>query len=153
MGCAKINNLKVRSELTSYEVSGDSLNINAGNLKEEITSTKQVSQNLLSKTVEMKLPMPFRTQHEQMDDGVFYVYSFVDSTYIIVFEGAMMYFDIDNYNPEKVYYINERKVSVGVNNNKYWRRDVIGRVRIYYNNVSSDKKTLYDNILDSIIVK
>jgi hypothetical protein len=53
MGCAKINNLKVRSELTSYEVSGDSLNINAGNLKEEITSTKQVSQNLLSKTVEM----------------------------------------------------------------------------------------------------
>lgn len=153
IGCAKINNLKVRPVLSSYDVGSDSLRINDRNFNEEVASTKHVSQMLLSKTVEMSLPMPFRTQNEKIDEGVFYVYSFVDSTYIIVFEGAMMYFDIDDYIPDKVYYINERVVAVGVKNDKYWRRDVTGRVRVYYNNVSFNKKSFYDDILDSIIVK
>jgi hypothetical protein len=46
---------------------------------------------------------------------------------------------------------NQRKISVGFENNKFWRKDVYGGgVRIYYDNVSSKNKSIYDKVLDEI---
>lgn len=49
----------------------------------------------------MRLPIPFHTQKENYEEGIFYVYSFVDSAYIIVFQGALMEFPIDQYRAKK----------------------------------------------------
>ena len=62
----------------------------------------QEHQKLLSKEVTMKLPKPFHRQKENYEEGVIYFYHFVDSAYIIVFQGSMMEFAIDKYQNKMV---------------------------------------------------
>jgi hypothetical protein len=119
-------------------------------IKKENISFKLERQKLLSKEVEMQLPIPFHTQKDNYEEGVIYFYSFIDSAYIIVFQGAMMEFPIDKYQAQKTEVKNQKKISVGVENNKFWRKDVFEGVRIYYNNVPANNKGIYDKILDEI---
>ena len=107
-------------------------------------------QKLLSKEVEMQLPIPFHTQKDNYEEGVIYFYSFIDSAYIIVFQGTMMEFPIDKYHAQKTEVKNQKKISVGVENNKFWRKDVFEGVRIYYDNVPAKNKRIYDKVLDEI---
>jgi len=120
-----------------------------------IIKTKNVSfklerQKLLSKEIEMQLPVPFHTQKDNYEEGVIYFYSFIDSAYIIVFQGAMMEFPIDKYQAQRTEVKNQKKISVGVENNKFWRKDVFDGVRIYYDNVPAKNKRIYDKVLDEI---
>ena len=69
----------------------------------------QEHQKLLSKEVTMKLPKPFHRQKENYEEGVIYFYHFVDSAYIIVFQGSMVEFSIDKYQSKMV----ERKGGYG----------------------------------------
>ena len=62
----------------------------------------QEHQKLLSKEVTIKLPKPFHRQKENYEEGVVYFYHFVDSAYIIVFQGSMMEFSIDKYQNKMV---------------------------------------------------
>ncbi|OFY13445.1 MAG: hypothetical protein A2X11_12090 [Bacteroidetes bacterium GWE2_42_24] len=119
-------------------------------LKKENVTVKLECQQLLSKKVEMRLPVPFRVQKDNYEEGVIYFYSFVDSAYIIVLQGTMMELLVDKYNPQKIEMRNKRKISVGFENNKFWRKDVFEGVRIYYDNVSLKNKRLYDEVLDKI---
>lgn len=99
----------------------------------------------------MKLPKPFHRQKENYEEGVIYFYHFVDSAYIIVFQGSMMEFSIDKYQNKMVERKGERKTSVGVENNRYWRKDVYSDgVRVYYDNVPKRNKAVYDKVLDEI---
>ena len=111
----------------------------------------QEHQKLLSKEVTMKLPKPFHRQKENYEEGVIYFYHFVDSAYIIVFQGSMVEFSIDKYQSKMVERKGERKTSVGVENNRYWRKDVYSDgVRVYYDDVPKRNKAVYDKVLDEI---
>lgn len=119
-------------------------------IKQEKVTFQTECQKLLSKKFELKLPVPFHSQKDNYEEGVIYLYSFVDSAYIIVFQGSMVEFPIDKYQTQKTEIKNQRKISVGVENNKFWRKDVLEGIRIYYDNVSSKNKEIYDKILDEI---
>lgn len=119
-------------------------------LKKEKVTFKLEHQQLLSKDVEMQLPVPFYFQKDNYEEGVIFFYSFVDSAFIIVFQGAMLELPIDRYKPQKTEIKNQRKISTGFENNKFWRKDIYKGVRIYYDNVSSKNKNLYDKVLDEI---
>jgi len=119
-------------------------------LKNENVTYKLDSQLLLSKKVEMQLPMPFHIQKDNYEEGVVYFYSFVDSAIIIILQGSMVELPIDKYKPQKSKIRNHRKISVGCENNKFWRKDVYKGVNIYYDNVSSSNKRVYDKILNEI---
>lgn len=107
-------------------------------------------QVLLSKEYKLRIPAPFHLQKDNYEEGVIYFYSFVDSVYIIVFQGSLMEFAMDNYSPLKTEIIEDRRSSFGINNDRYWRKDVIGTVRVYYNNATIKNKDLYDAILNNI---
>jgi hypothetical protein len=118
--------------------------------KNKKNAYKLDSQLLLSKKVEMQLPMPFHVQKDNYEEGVIYFYSFIDSAVVIVLQGSMVELPIDKYEPQKSKIKNQKKISVGFKNNKFWRKDVYKGVKIYYDNVSSHNKRLYDKILNDI---
>jgi hypothetical protein len=62
----------------------------------------------------------------------------------------MMEFTIDGYQTQKTEFKNQRKTSVGVENNKFWRKDVLEGIRIYYDNVPPKNKEMYDKVWDEI---
>lgn len=119
-------------------------------IKKENVSFKLERQKLLSKEVEMQLPVPFHIQKCNYEEGVIYCYSFIDSAYVIVLQGTMMEFPIDKYPAQKTEVKNQKKTSVGIENNRFWRKDVFEGVRIYYGNVPARNKRIYDKILDRI---
>lgn len=121
-------------------------------IKNENIFFKLERQKLLSKEVEMQLPTPFHTQKDNYEEGVIYFYSFVDSAYIIVTQGSLMEFPIDKYHAKKTKEKNKKKISVGIENNKFWRKDVFEGIRIYYDNVPKKNKKIYDKVLDGIKV-
>ena len=70
---------------------------------------------------------------------------------VIVFQGSMVEFSIDKYQSKMVERKGERKTSVGVENNRYWRKDVYSDgVRVYYDHVPKRNKAVYDKVLDEI---
>jgi hypothetical protein len=117
--------------------------------KDNITF-KLERQKLLSKEFEIKLPVPFHTQKDNYEEGVIYFYSFVDSAYIVVLQGSMVEFTMDKYKVQKTEIQNQKKISVGFENDKFWREDVFEGVRIYYDNVTTKNKKVYDKILDEV---
>lgn len=122
-------------------------------IKNENIFFKLERQKLLSKEVEMQLPTPFHTQKDNYEEGVIYFYSFVDSAYIIVTQGSLMEFPIDKYHAKKTQEKNQKKIFVGIENNKFWRKDVFEGIRIYYGNVPKRNKGIYDKVLDGIKVR
>jgi hypothetical protein len=119
-------------------------------IKNENASFKLERQKLLSMEVEMQLPVPFHIQKNNYEEGVIYFYTFIDSTYIIIFQGAMVEFPIDKYHAQKIEIKNQKKISIGVENNKFWRKDIFEGVRIYYGNAPLKSKGIYDKVLDGI---
>lgn len=119
-------------------------------IRRENLSFNTESQRLLSKKFEIKLPIPFHIQRDNYEEGVIYFYSFVDSAYIIVSQGSMVEFPIDKYKPQKTEIKNQKKISVGFENNKFWRKDTFEGVRIYYDNVSTKNRAIYDKVLDGV---
>jgi len=109
--------------------------------------------HLLSKSFKMVLRKPYHVQKENYEEGVFYVYSFEDSASIIVFEGAMLTFELEKYLPEKMYKFKNHNIKVGGHNGKFWRIDQYEGIKLFYENVNHENKQFYDNILDSIIIK
>jgi len=152
-GCSAIK----RHNTISKFVTNDDINYLKEDKESDSNSLRKLfkteSQNLLSKSYELILPEPFRLQKEKIDEGVFYNYSFIDSTQIIIFEGAMLFFDIDDYKPDSTFNNRYKKTSIGRVNNKFWRKDIIENVKLYYKNVSAENKPIYDKVLDSVIIK
>lgn len=101
----------------------------------------------------MLLPKPFHMQKDNYEEGVIYFYNFIDSAYIIVFQGTMMEFPIDKYQWNGKMAKGNRTIYFGITDNKFWRKDVCEGIRIYYGNVPKKKKELYDKVLDGIKIK
>ena len=128
--------------------------LSCSSIEKEIIPFKLERQKLLSREFEMIVPIPYHFQKDNYEEGVIYFYSFVDSAYIIVFQGSMMEFPIDKYSEQKIKMKNQKKISVGVENNKFWRKDIFEEgIRIYYDNVSEKNKKIYDKILDGIKIR
>lgn len=108
------------------------------------------SQNLLSKKFDIQLPEPFLFQKSNYEEGVVYCYSFPNGSYVIVFQGSLMQFPIDNYTSQKQVIQGRKKINTGKINNRFWRKDIFDDVRIYYDNVPGEKKKIFDKILDTI---
>ena len=107
-------------------------------------------QKLLSQEFEI-LPFPFYIQKDNYEEGVIYFFSFADGAYIVVFQGSMMEFSMDQYPVQEKGTKNQRNISVGVRNDKFWRKDTLeDNIRIYYDNVSTGNKELYDKVLDEM---
>ena len=117
--------------------------------KEDVTF-KLECQKLLSKEFEVTLPIPFRLQKENSEGGIIYFYSFPDLSYIIICQNTAAYFPPDEYEPEKESIVNQRKISVGQQDDKFWRKDVLDDVRVYYDNVTSENKEMYNCILNNL---
>jgi hypothetical protein len=62
----------------------------------------------------------------------------------------MVEFPIDKYKAQKTSIKNQIKIFVGIENNKFWRKDIFAGIRIYYDNVSEKTKKIYDKILDEM---
>lgn len=122
-------------------------------IKQEKIPFQIEHQKLLTKEFELKMPHPFHMQKDNYEEGIIYFYSFVDSAYIIVFEGALMEFPIDKYQIQYKQTTDQRVISIGIENNKFWRKDVLSGIRIYYDNVSSKNKKKYDKVLDEIKIR
>lgn len=122
-------------------------------VREEV-SYKIDCQNLLSKEVEIQLPMPFHLQKENYEEGVIYFYSFIDSAYIIIFQGSMMEFPMDKYQSIKTKKGKKKQTYIGINDNSYWRKDIYtDGIRVYYGNVRERNKGAYDKVLNKIKIK
>lgn len=121
--------------------------------RKDYVSFKKESQCLLSKRYEMLLPTPFHVQKDNYEEGVCFFYSFIDSSYIIVFEGALMQFSVDRYLPVGQKNIGGKKISYGKKGDKFWRKDIFDGVNVYYDNVHAKQKKVFDKILDNIKVE
>lgn len=122
-------------------------------IKKRNVSFKLERQMLLSKEIEMQLPTPFHIQKDNYEEGVIYYYSFVDTAYIVVTQGSMMELPMDKYPPQNTKVKRKKRIFVGIDNKKFWRKDVFEGVRIYYDNVPKRSKRMYDRILDEIKVR
>lgn len=113
-------------------------------------SFKKESQCLLSKKYELLLPIPFHVQKDNYEEGVCFFYSFTDSSYIIVFEGALMQFSVDRYSPAGRKTFGDKKISYGKKEDNFWRKDILDGVIVCYDNVYAKQKKVFDKILDNI---
>lgn len=119
--------------------------------KIERTKFQWEKQCLLSKKFEMMLPSPFHRQIDAYGEGVLYIYSFPDTAYVIVHEGYLLELPFDSYCPQIIDETNiKHKKKFGFKDNKYWRKDVVDGVNIYYGNVSVNNKIVYDSLLNSV---
>ena len=122
-------------------------------VRNDNVSLKKESQCLLSKRYEILLPIPFHVQKDNYEEGVIFYYSFTDSAYIIVFEGALMQFSVDRYSPIGQKTIGKKKISYGKKEDRFWRKDIFDGVSVYYDNVHAEQKKVFDKILDNIKVE
>lgn len=121
--------------------------------KELNVPIKYEKQKLLSVEFKIQLPIKFKLQKQNYEEGVVYFYSFIDEGYIIVFEGSMMEFHIDKYPTGEIQVRNDRVVTRGIYNSRYWRKDVFGNIRLYYDNVDAENMEFYEKIMDEIIFR
>lgn len=122
-------------------------------MKKENVSFIIESQYLLSKKFDIQLPEPFLFQKDNYDEGVVYCYSFSDGSYIIVFQGSLLQFPVDNYMSQKHVIQGRKKINTGKIKDRFWRKDILDDIRIYYNNVPKRKKKIFDMILDTIKIE
>ena len=130
--------------------------MDACEIKEDSISGTNIridTQRLLSKEFEIHIPAPFRVQKDADEEGIAYYYSFVDGAIIIVFQGAMTEFAMDRYVPQETTETGNRKTSVGIKDNKYWRKDVFSNIRVYYSDVPHEHKDTYDRVLNEMKVR
>lgn len=106
--------------------------------------------DLLSASVLIEIPVPIHKDRENYEEGVIYTYSFNDGGVIIIHEGALMQFDIDTYKPLKLIQARNTSIAWGKEDNKYWKRFISKRVRLYYYNVNMKYKRRYDCIFRNI---
>lgn len=132
------------TKIDAYEIKKDSI---SGR------NTRIDTQRLQSKEFEIHIPAPFRVQKDAGEEGIAYYYSFVDGAIIIVFQGAMTEFAMDRYVPQRTTETSNRKTSVGIKDNKFWRKDVFSNIRIYYFDVPHEHNDTYDRVLNKMKVR
>lgn len=115
--------------------------------------------SLLSCSVLLTLPTPYKIQKENLEEGVFYYILLVDETlprdssYILVADVSMTRFPMDTWEPDSVTQKEDCVVKMGQHNGKYWRKDKRDRINIYYDKVSPENRDKYNRILDELSVK
>lgn len=106
---------------------------------------------LLTCQIELSLPQnEFRIKKENYEEGMFYTLYDRNGAYIIVFEGSLMQFlPEDTLSMYQVKRNKGRRISTGIADNLFWRKDSIDRIRLLYNRVTDKSKKSFDEILNS----
>lgn len=111
---------------------------------------------LLSVCVYLDIPKHVHVQSEQYEEGTICFISFPHGERLILSEGSLMSLPQDSYEGN-VRSDNNKKIKEGKYDNVFWRVDIykhtFGRLRIYYDNVSSKEKSKFDKILDEIKIR
>lgn len=111
---------------------------------------------LLNSVVEIKLPCNYRKKVHVYEEGIFIDYYYKSGAIITLFKGALQ--AIPLLSSEAGYFlqrgdtIQNRITIIGQKDNKAWREDAIGGLRICYDGVSPEKKDIFDTVLDSLFV-
>ena len=111
---------------------------------------------LLSVCIYLDVPQQVHVQSEQYEEGTISFISFPHGEILILSEGSLMSLPQDSYEGN-VKSDNNKKIREGKSGNVFWRVDIYkhtsGRLRIYYDNVSSKEKSKFDKILDDIKIR
>lgn len=101
------------------------------------TDTEMVTLNFIDSNISIALPPQHILKREQYEEGIIY-YIYTKEGYIIVTEGANMLFSIDHYSSKNMKHKSHLYQS-GIENNSYWRKESLGRIRIYGNTHNANK--------------
>ena len=113
---------------------------------------------IMHKEIKMQLPSDYKRDLFCYGEGCFLTYYYQDTTNISIFLGRQQRLPLlheDNgYYSCSIDTINDRIISLGKKNGKYWREDVYKEgLRIYYDGVKKDRKSFFDSILNNFIFK
>lgn len=92
---------------------------------------KMATLNFMDSDVSIALPPQHILKREQYEEGIIY-YIYTTEGYIIVTEGANMLFSMDHYSSKPKKHKTHLYQS-GIENNSYWRKESLGKIRIYGN--------------------
>lgn len=122
-----------------------------------IKGQNTVTDTLISKCITMDLPGKYKRIITKYDEGIFVDYLFQDGASLTIFQGALqntpLLLKVKGYHPQQIDTINKKIIHRGELNNKIWREDQLEGIRIYYDKVPFNKKTLYDCILNEICIR
>lgn len=99
-----------------------------------ISSCKSIDVNSLCLTfvnerLSLNLPPHHILKKEVYEEGCIY-YIYLNEGWMIITEGANMIFPLDSYSSQ-LYYSKGHSYQSGIKENSYWRKENLGKIRIY----------------------
>jgi len=116
-----------------------------------------ITDTILCKEIKIQLPPNYKKERWCYGEGCFFTYYYQDSATISVFSGGMQRLPL--LHKDSGYYlcytdtIGNKISSYGIKDNNYWREDSYKDIRIYYDRVKKENKSLFDEILNKFIFK
>ncbi len=111
---------------------------------------------LLNSIVQIKLPCNYRKKVHVYEEGKFIDYYYKNGETITLFKGALQAIPLlsseAGYLLQRKDTIRNRIIAIGQKDNKVWREDTIGSLRICYDGVSPENQKFFDTVLDSLFV-
>lgn len=121
-----------------------------------IKEQKTITDTLISKSVTITLYGKYKRNVTKYDEGIFIDYSFQDGSSLTLFQGALQKIPLlsntEGYRLLQIDTIKKRIIHRGEVEAKVWREDQLEGIRIYYDKVPLNKRSLYEYVLNSICV-
>jgi len=126
---------------------------NAQNLDQQIcTSTDTIFNSIIS----LELPCKYKKQVFLYDEGMFIDFHYPDGSMITLFKGALqkspLFMEDSEHLVQSVDSLNGKVSYKGIIRDRVWREDKISGLYIYYNNVPTEKKFLFEQVLDRLSI-
>lgn len=125
-----------------------------GSLKGNTNNIKHDTIKSLSSTIILEIPdsLRYKKMTQVYSEGIFYILNFHNQSYIMIIDGGLLKLETDS-----IMCLNQNfKLNgcsfIGNKDNKYYRKDIISEIILYYGNVSCEYKPIFDSIFDNIII-
>ncbi len=123
--------------------------------------SQTIVENIGFNKVELNIPAQYKKYIFSYEEGVFITYQILinqcGNSHVTLFKGKMQRLPLlhkeNGYIPIEIIKIGEKVITKGIKGNFCWREDVIDDIRVCYDCVPINMKGLFDEILDSILVK
>lgn len=116
----------------------------------EYGQVQKIEVDLMTVHAVLTVPKPIKIHREQYEEGVVYALSFLKGEVILVCEGSLMQFSVDQYKTLQMKKNSNVVVAEGKNGEKCWRNDAYPKFKICYDNVSRRNKKMFDAILNNV---
>lgn len=115
------------------------------------------SDTILDYIVTIDLPSGYKQKTTVYDEGKFVDFYYPDGSILTLFRGGVHKIPLFSLSSKhhviSVDTIGNRISYKGYIENKRWREDKIRNLHVYYNNVSIEKERMFDQALESIVIK